>query len=137
MPTLTATIVDRNGFPIDDDVVPDGGALRVPLPYMDHMAQEVRRALQDEKPVLHDGMGNPAGYRAGYVFGDDQSERRRANARALYIRELQDAWRSKPRQPKPANASPTDNELSTTGDARVDAYSDYKQRIANAWRTVR
>jgi hypothetical protein len=52
MPTQTTTIVDWNGYPIDDDVVSDGGALRVPIPFMDHLAQEVRRALQDGEALF-------------------------------------------------------------------------------------
>jgi hypothetical protein len=62
-------------------------------------------------------MGNPAGHRPGYVFGADRSSY--LNAPEQYIQELRDAWRS-----KPAEASSTDNERSTTRDAGGDAYTE-------------
>ena len=127
---LGATIIDRHGRTIEDeDIVPDGGRVRVALPFMDHLPPEVRRALGLCDASVHDGMGHPAGHKPGYIFGGDRSSY--SNAREHYIRELQDAWRS-----KRIEASST-NERSTSGDAKVDAYTEYRQRISNAWRTAR
>ena len=123
---LGATIIDRHGRTIEDeDIVPDGGRVRVALPFMDHLPPEVRRAFGLCDARVHDGMGHPAGHKPGYIFGGDRSSY--SNAREHYIRELQDAWR-----PKPADA----NERSVT-DAIGDAYTEYRQRMANAWRTAR
>jgi hypothetical protein len=55
-----------------------------------------------KRRAVHDGMGNPAGHRPGYVFGADRSSY--LNAPEQYIRDLRDAWRT-----KPAEASSTDN----------------------------
>jgi hypothetical protein len=40
---------DRHGRPLsdDDDIIPDGGHVRVPVSFMDHrLSEEVRRALK-------------------------------------------------------------------------------------------
>ena len=125
------TIYDRYGRIVeDDDVVPDGGFVRVPMPFMDHLPPEVRRAFGLCDASVHDGMGHPAGHKPGYAFGGDRSCY--LDAREHYIRELQDAWRS-----KPPDASSTGNDRRTTGDATVDAHTEYQRRLTNAWRTAR
>src|SRR5262245_16133302 len=112
------TIIDRYGRTIEDEnIVPDGGRIRVPMPFMDHLPPEVRRAFGLCDASVHDGMGHPAGHKPGYVFGADRSCY--LDAREQYIRELRDAWR-----PKAAAAS-SNNERSPSGDARADAYTEY------------
>ena len=39
--------LDRYGRPLpdDEDIIPDGGRVRVALPFMDHLSAEMRRAL--------------------------------------------------------------------------------------------
>src|SRR6266550_9025180 len=49
----------------DDDVVQDGESIRVPVYLMD----ATQRAVATEGLRLHDGLGNPAGHKRGYVFG--------------------------------------------------------------------
>jgi hypothetical protein len=125
-----AIIIDAHGHVIEDaDVVPPGGRISVAPLFMDHLPPEVRRAFGLSDLSLHDGMGHPAGHKPGFIFGGDRSCY--LNAREQYIHELQDAWRS-----KRIEASST-NERSTSGDAKVDAYTEYRQRMANAWRTAR
>jgi hypothetical protein len=95
MLTQTATIVDRNGYSIDDDVVPDGGALRVPMPFMDALGEATRRVARGDAalPPVYDGLGNPAGHRAGFVFGPDELTADAAAAYAEFKARLADAWR--------------------------------------------
>jgi hypothetical protein len=119
-------VIDRYGRPIEDtDIVPDGGRVSVPCLFMDALSEQTRRALGRSALGLHDGMGHPAGHKPGFVFGTDRSCY--LNAREQHIRELQDAWRPKP----------TDAAGSSVTDAEVDAYTEYKQHITNAWRTAR
>ena len=51
--------LDRHGRPLpdDDDIIPDGGRVRVALPFMDHLSVEMRRALG-----LTDGGTDDAGF---------------------------------------------------------------------------
>jgi hypothetical protein len=72
MPTFTSTRPDDDDF---EDVIVNGTPTRVlrdgrrlGVPVM--MTDAARRALQ--RPVLHDGIGNPAGYKPGYVFSTDE-----------------------------------------------------------------
>jgi hypothetical protein len=93
---MRATVFDRYGRRIeDDDVVPDGGFVRVPLPFMDALSVRTNRAfLRDSvnKPLVLDLLGAPAGHRPGYVVPtDDEYD---DTARQRYIQRLTNAWRT-------------------------------------------
>src|SRR5262245_52029739 len=95
----TAVIYDRYGNVLDDDddIVPDGGYLRVPMPFMDALSEATRRAFARDNaapPAVHDGLGNPAGQRTGFVFGPDELKRDAAVAYGELKQRLSDAWRS-------------------------------------------
>jgi hypothetical protein len=66
---MAATVFDRYGRPLDDDdIVPDGGVVRVPLPFMDALSARTNRAFTRDsmnKPLVLDLMGAPAGHRPG------------------------------------------------------------------------
>ena len=139
----TAVVYDRNGNVVEDDVVPDGGTVRVPIPFMDALSLATRRALDAvSPPVLHDGLGNPACHRAGFVFGPDELRRDAVAAYADLKRQLADAWRS----PLPRSRSAPRPDEDDRNDDRNDdrsgrgthdaaaAYAAYVARISNAWK---
>jgi hypothetical protein len=125
----------------DDDVVQDGESIRVPVYLMD----ATQRAVATEGLRLHDGLGNPAGHKRGYVFGGNAEQRQRAaDAYDERTTRLQEAWRS------PAGAAER-NEAQLEAwrrpgarpglsqDAAADraaAHAAYVQRIQNAWRAA-
>jgi hypothetical protein len=129
----------RHGHVEDDEtVIPDGGSVGVPLMLCDH------RPGATDGLCLHDGMGNPAGHKPGYVLGSN-AEQRKGAAEAYHERtaQLQNAWRS-PAEAAKRNeaqleawrrpgASPGLRQDAATD--RAAAYAGYVQRIQNAWRT--
>jgi hypothetical protein len=126
---------------VDDDVVRDGESLKVPL----YMMDSVQRAVATDGLRLHDGMGNPAGHKRGYVFGGNAEQRQRAaDAYDEWTRRLQNAWRT-------PGAAAERNEAQLKAwrrpgarpglrqDAahdRAAARAEYVQRTQNAWRAA-
>ena len=129
----------RSRYDEDDDVVADGESVRVPVVLMD----AVQRAVATDGLRLHDGTGNPAGHKRGYVFGGNAEQRQRvAEAYDERTARIQNAWRE-----PPARAERNERQLETwrqpgarpglRQDAATDraaAYAAYVQRIQNAWR---
>ena len=77
----------------DDDTVRDGKSVRVPVVLMD----AVQRAVATDGLRLHDGTGNPAGHKRGYVFGGNAEQRQRvAEAYDERTARIQNAWREPP-----------------------------------------
>jgi hypothetical protein len=138
-----AVIYDRHGNPLEDDsdIVPDGGFLRVSLPVMDALSAPMRRAFADAAlPAVHDGLGNPAGHRTGFVFGPRELTADAAAAYSEFKAQLADAWRSpsartRSAAPRHGEDDPNDSREPVTDSAA--AYADYCTRVANAWRTAR
>jgi hypothetical protein len=111
-----------------------------------------QRAVATEGLRLHDGMGNPAGHKPGYVFVGNSEQRQRdayddarraaQDARNEYIRTSTDAWRRTPPtndafEPDAAEElrrhhlrEPDDNSQAR----RERAYRDYVSQLSNAWR---
>jgi hypothetical protein len=126
----------------DDDVeIPDGGRVRVPLYLMD----AAQRAVATDGLRLHDGMGNPAGHKRGYVFGGNvEHGQRAAAAYDERTKLLQNAWRN-----PAAAAERNEAELEAwrkpgaqpglrqdaTNDSAA-AYAAYVERIGRAWRAI-
>jgi hypothetical protein len=132
----------RNRHLDDDDIViPDGGSVRVSTFLMDG----VQRAAATDGLWLHDGTGNPAGQRRGYVFGGNVEHRQRAaDAYDERTTRLQNEWRS-----PAAAAERNETQLEAwrkprarpglRQDAATDraaAYAAYVQRIENGWRAA-
>jgi hypothetical protein len=115
--------MDDEDFEIVDGrpVLKDGRRFCTPMIAMD----ELQKAVAG---VLHDGLGNPAGYKNGYVFSsnDEAAQAARAEAYAAYDEQLVNAWRNAP--------SSTPATSPATVDERKDPYSTYDRKLVNAWR---
>jgi hypothetical protein len=85
-------------------------------------------AMMDGPPsAFHDGMGNPAGQRPGYVFGPRTSANERLDkAYAQYLDTTSNAWRGKPLQTMEEN-----------GSSRFSPRDEYITRLQKAWRGAR
>ena len=122
--------LDRYGRPLpdDDDIIPDGGHVRVALPFMDHLPVEVRRALG-----ITDGgtdiQGFIPGHRPGFAVAAVKDEA----ARERYIRNLGDAWKNPPTG-QPTQPLSSSSPHPSTQDAN-QSYRAYVDRISNAWRS--
>jgi hypothetical protein len=122
--------LDRHGRPLpdDEDVIPDGGHVRVALPFMDHLSAEMRRALS-----LADGgtdiQGFIPGHRPGFAVAAVKDEA----ARDKYIRNVGDAWKNSPPE-QPTQPFGLSSPRPSAQDAE-QAYRAYVDRISNAWRS--
>jgi hypothetical protein len=141
-------IVDRYGRRLDPDEieeVPDGGVVRVAMPFADALSARTARAFADREPLVLDLMGNPAGHRPGYaVAADDWQECDDAldptgkvvmtpgeQARQRYILRLNESWKTMAyaKQHAPPPGLPSADSMDPE-----DAYERYKARLSNAWR---
>jgi hypothetical protein len=115
--------LDRHGRPLpdDDDIIPDGGRIRVPLPFMDHLSAEMRRALG-----LADGGTDVQGFIPGHRPGFAVAAVKDEAARDKYIRNVGDAWKN------PTSGQPTPRPSAQEAE---QAYRAYVDRISNAWRS--
>ena len=153
-----ALIIGRDGRIIeDDDIVPDGATLKVPMSFMDGaMDSAVLAALRaagfgdnHNTPSLHDGQGNSAGFKPGYCFGDAVGPGGKyyrtagEQARQAYLLALTNAWQLMPPPkrkralvddipvpPKPAVPQPPQR------DGHSSAWHGYVANLSNAWRNL-
>jgi hypothetical protein len=126
--------LDRYGRPLpdDDDIIPDGGHIRVALPFMDHPSVEMRRALSltmDGSNGGTDLQGFISGHRPGFAVAAVKDEA----ARDKYIRNVGDAWKNPPPE-QPTQPLISSSPTSSTQDAK-QSYRAYVDRISNAWRS--
>jgi hypothetical protein len=137
---MEAIIFDRDGLPIevDDDIIPDGATLRVPMPFLDGgVSAALQQAFGDSAggpshPPLHDGMGGPAGFRPGFAFAGPVP--RATSARQAYIDALTSAWRNPP-EVKPLTVS--DLRKPPPAGAGESAWKNYVANLSQAWKTAR
>jgi hypothetical protein len=157
-------VLDRHGRRVDDDddVVPDGGYVRVPIRFADALAERTRAAFADDpnRPLVLDLLGNPAGYRPGHLiaaenYRDSYSAElgyyRTAaeKARQDHIIRLSEAWKTpayarahRPRfggLGRDAAAPPPLQNVDRSSDAacqaiRDEAYRRRCDRLAHAWK---
>jgi hypothetical protein len=122
---------DRHGRPLpdDDDIIPDGGRIRVALPFMDHVSMEMRRALS-----LADGGTDVQGFISGHRPGSAVAAVKDEAARDKYIRNIGDAWKNPPAEQRTQRTTPSSPPKPSTHDAE-QAYRAYVDRISNAWRS--
>jgi hypothetical protein len=97
--------------PEDKKVLRDGERLRVPLVLMD----ELQRSVVANR--LHDGFGNQAGHKPGFVFVAGHDETPTVAAYCEYVKHIGGAFS----QSAPGEAS--------------DPYADYVAGVSNAWRS--
>ncbi len=76
----------------DADLIPDGGRIRVPMYAMD----SVQSSVFQHSARIVDAAGNTEFNRPGYriLVGDDAGRQAVADARAAYLRDLQNSWHS-------------------------------------------
>ena len=89
-------IIDRYGNPVDGDIIPDGGKLRVPLMMRDGMSPTQRAVAADKAARFDDSQ---AKHGPGPIYCD------RSAARAAYEAmraELSDAWKTLTRRKRKA-----------------------------------
>ena len=118
------TVRGRNGVirEVNDDyVLLDGEALVVELSFMDTKGF-----------IVHDGHGNPAGQRPGFLYSDanEQVERARADAYAEYNRTIQERWRGQRSSPTPSDKAV----FNSPEAALAAAYAEYDKTIQERWR---
>ena len=129
-------IVDRVGNPVDDDILPDGGRLRVPMMARDGLSDIQRGVIEDKMCRFDD---SAARHQPGPVYYD------RSAAMEAYERakaEAQDAWRtpSAPAADHAVTEAKTDNmndrevaRVHDTGDPVRDAYLDGITDLTSSW----
>jgi hypothetical protein len=124
--------LDRYGRPLpdDDDIIPDGGSVRVALPFMDHLSVEMRRALGLTMDGGTDVQGFIPGHRPGFAVAAVKDE----GARDKYIRKLGDAWKNPPTEQPTQRTTPSSAPKPSMHDAE-QAHRAYVDRISNAWRS--
>ena len=101
------------------EVVEDGETVKINMMLMDG----VQRAVAGDG-VLADAVG----HRPGSLPMTDAEREHRTTLYSDHDKRLSERWRT----PQPT-ANTTDARHSTS-DARLDAYANYQERIANAWR---
>jgi hypothetical protein len=141
---MEAIIFDRDGQPIevDDDIIPDGATLRVPMPFMDSAVSAALHAAFgdaafDSAKPLHDGMGNPAGYKPGFAYGGPVADHARAHtARQAYVDAVTSAWRDPPPLQVPPSGHSNALKPAPKPPQRDGhrAWQAYVARTANAWK---
>ena len=98
----------------DNYILRDGETRVIEIPFMD----------------AHDGHGNPAGQRPGFLYSDanEEAEQARVAAYAEYDKTIRERWRQsqQPQSEPQAFDSPEE--------ALAAAHADYQRRICNAWR---
>jgi hypothetical protein len=104
----------------DDYILRDGETMVIETMFMD----------AQRRPMIHDGHGNPAGQRPGFLYSDanEQAEQSLVDAYAEYDATIRERWRHQQTQPEPPPAF--DSKEATL----AAAYADYEARICGAWR---
>ena len=119
------TITRRDGTRIevgDDYILQDGESMVVGLQFM------------DSRRVIHDGRGNPAGQRPGFLFSDDDpAEKARDDAYREYAETVSERWR----QPQGQRSGKRQSEPQTFANpeaAVAASYAEYNRAIQERWR---
>jgi hypothetical protein len=104
----------------DDYILQDGEVAVVEMPFMD----------ANGRPMIHDGQGNPAGQRPGFLYSDanEQAEQSLVDAYAEYDATIRERWRQSEQSSKQTQSPPQ------TFDSTEAASAEYEARICGAWR---
>ena len=110
----------------DGYVLQDGEALVVEMRMMDSA----------NRTLIHDGNGNVAGRRPGYLVSDDDvAHAVLATVHQMYRDDIEQRWRSDRWQSGPAQPAPPAPPRFGTGDAAVAAaHEQYRRDISERWR---
>jgi hypothetical protein len=149
-------IIGRDGSILeDDDVIPDGATLKVPLSFADGtMDSAILAALRSagfatNTTSLHDGQGNSAGFKPGYCFGDaigpggKYYQTAGERARQAYLLSLTNAWQLMPPPKRKrslvdddgrAKPAPKLTPQPPQRDGHSAAWHNYVNNLPNAWR---
>jgi hypothetical protein len=86
--------------------------------------------MDARRGLIHDGRGNPAGQRPGYLYSDDEeAEQAVATAYTEYSQAIRERWRAGPGQrPSPKQAEPPPT-FANPEAARAAAYAQYNRDI--------
>jgi hypothetical protein len=122
--------LDRYGRELsdDDNTIPDGGRIKVALPFMDDLSEAMRRALGLDGGT--DMQGFITGHRPGFAVTAAKDE----SARGEYIRRLNDAWKQEVKAPEVKAPPPASQRNTSNNNDGEAAYQRYVQRISYAWR---
>ena len=104
------------------EVLEDGERFVANVMLMDAQQRAVA-ALQPQADAL-----GGSGHRPGYAMLSDAERERRAALYRDHDERLSARWQS------PSDIKTTDDATRSTGDARLDAYARYQDRVTNAWR---
>jgi hypothetical protein len=130
-------IVDRYGNPVeDDDILADGGRLRVPMMMRDGLSDVQRSVAAAARVGFDDTL---ARHQSGPVpLTDRAGLDAKARAYADSVKDLTEAWRNPP--PSASDAWKTNNmsdrevaRVHNTGDPVRDAYLDGVADLTTAW----
>lgn len=115
----------------DDDLIPDGHAIHVPLLFSDHSLDGIDRS---RTTVVRDAPAPASvGHRPGFLVRDDDSARAADQAYDAKRQRLSDAWRTSSSDDKPQRpAAPA-----TLADAQRTAHAAYaakRKRLSEGWR---
>jgi hypothetical protein len=110
----------------------DGDFLDVDMMFQDTaLRDELQRRYPTNSINAHDGSGNVAGFKKGFVYGDEAS---REVAHAAYqerSKHLNDAWR---KDGKTTDDGERPSNLKDAQDAAALAYEERNERLRNGWR---
>ena len=110
---------------VDDGyIIADGESFTIPLAMMD-----ARRGM------IHDGRGNPAGQRPGFLVRDNAAEEQAVEAAYReYAQSIAERWRQGPGQRSILARSEPPQTFDNPEAARAAAYAEYNRTICERWR---
>src|SRR5262245_21600049 len=138
MPRKFVEVFDRFGNPVDDDIVPDGGRVRVSMMARDGLSPLQRAIAEDKAARRFDD--SAARNQPGPVYCDAAGRERKAEAYRQMCDELVNAWRT-PSAPLPAagagdDATPARPVYDAAERRRIKAaaYQQMVDEMTSAWK---
>src|SRR5262245_16999063 len=131
-------VFDRFGNPVDDDIVPDGGRVRVSMMARDGLSP-LQRAIAVDRAARVSFSDALCRHQPGPVSLTDRAGiERKAQAYVDSVRDLTEAWRNPPSSASDAwkTNNMSDREVArvhNTGDPVRDAYLDGVADLTTAW----
>jgi hypothetical protein len=129
----------------DDDIIPDGGSVRVPMEFMDSTQRAVATG-DGQRTTVVDGLGRPVGpsHSPGFRYAsDDAAVRQRAEAAyAARSQRYEAAWKNNPNAQPAEPAAPFKLASSVAELEELQRKSEAArqrsiERMENAWKRER